>query len=751
MILIHGQALAQLPVVSKAVETRLYKGAAEEIAQFIGERQAESQQIAAVIEESLKQNQDEKEKAQLAGALEFFQGLSSQFVRLESELGRTFEPAIRPTAIGAPPYGLEELEGRIALLRSIEQQLAEQQTKNTLVQEKLTNLETDLKGLLADYGVLQKSTELKPVAFEKLGQIYSLQVEYALQERRGSMRQQSIDYYSKADLQVAGQVKNIFENLQLDQKDVERTAEAKKAAIHREEAEVIALNQESRGIEKNITTDEVRFDNLTTRISSAMLEPSAKKLLATEKERLAAVIETYQLKLRVIGQEKLNLKIQVLVAEFSCDWVASYAGAPGAKRISVLLGDLARRLDDLEGLKNSQQRNLSQAQVERSALIQKMAVISRESDPAGGQLSTALDVLNRQLMKADELIGVLSLKISENNNAVRELAEEIRHISGLLRARAGFYERVQLWCERYLASVWGQLKDVVYYPLFTFGGASVTLVAIFKLLFLLFVGFAALRLARRKITVLLSGKTGLSFGAINSITTLGYYSALVLMVLVVLSTSGVDLSQLSIILGALGVGIGFGLQTIANNFISGLVLLSERSIKAGDFVELETGLTGEVQNVAIRATIIRTFDGNEIIVPNSELVSSRVNTWTFSDDWRRIVVPFGVSYGSDPDEVARLATEAARAVENTVEDAAHPVLVRFEGFGDSSLDFSLLAWCRMNTLKIRAGLLSDYYFVLFRKFKEAGIEIPFPQRDLHLRSISPAAAKIMRYEKGVSE
>ncbi|MBU3983522.1 MAG: mechanosensitive ion channel, partial [Proteobacteria bacterium] len=231
--------------------------------------------------------------------------------------------------------------------------------------------------------------------------------------------------------------------------------------------------------------------------------------------------------------------------------------------------------------------------------------------------------------------------------------------------------------------------------------------------------------------------TAMTPGAVHSMTTLVYYAAFVLGILIILSTIGFNVSQLGIIFGALSVGVGFGLQTIANNFISGIILLTEQPIQVGDYVELQEGTTGEVKKISIRATIVRTFDGEDVIVPNSELVTNRVNTWSYEDNWRRLKIPFGVSYDSDPVEVVRLAEEAAREVKVTKEDTAHPLRIFFEGFGDNSLDFSIRPWCWMNQINATSGMLSDYYFVLFRKLKEAGIAIPYPQTDLHIKSISP--------------
>jgi small-conductance mechanosensitive channel len=115
------------------------------------------------------------------------------------------------------------------------------------------------------------------------------------------------------------------------------------------------------------------------------------------------------------------------------------------------------------------------------------------------------------------------------------------------------------------------------------------------------------------------------------------------------------MKQVTLVFGALGVGIGFGLQTVANNFVSGIILLAEHSIQAGDIVELENGTMGEVVKINIRSTVIRTYDGLDIIVPNSDLVSGKVTSWTYEDDWRRLKIPFGIAYGSDPQQAAQIA------------------------------------------------------------------------------------------------
>jgi len=295
-----------------------------------------------------------------------------------------------------------------------------------------------------------------------------------------------------------------------------------------------------------------------------------------------------------------------------------------------------------------------------------------------------------------------------------------------------------------------EINAFLTYPLLQFKDGEITTLSLLKAILLLGLGLWLIRFSRKKILNWLLGHTKISPALANSITTLTYYVLLILLILSTISTIGIDISQLNILIGALGVGVGFGLQTIANNFISGIILLGERAIKIGDLVELEDKTIGEVKKINIRSTVIRTYEGQEIIVPNSEFISKRVNTWTHSDDWRRVNIPFGVSYKEDPEKIAKIAEEVGKTSPLTAEDEDHPVRVRFESFGDNSLNFTLVVWTRAEKIrKAHSVIVSDYYFALFKKFKEHGVEIPFPQRDLHLRSVSPEV--IEKFKQALKE
>jgi small-conductance mechanosensitive channel len=198
-----------------------------------------------------------------------------------------------------------------------------------------------------------------------------------------------------------------------------------------------------------------------------------------------------------------------------------------------------------------------------------------------------------------------------------------------------------------------------------------------------------------------------------------------------LAAVGVDVSQLAIIGGALSVGVGFGLQTIVNNFISGLILAFERPLAIGDVVQIGE-LQGEVRSIGIRASVIRTFEGADVVVPNGQLISNELINWTRSDRTRRLEIPVGVAYGTDPATVISLLAEVAQGHDRV---RTHPKpLCLFQGFGESSLDFVLRIWTDADDFPV---VRSEVRVAVYEALRAAGIEIPFPQRDLHVRTLPP--------------
>ncbi len=215
-----------------------------------------------------------------------------------------------------------------------------------------------------------------------------------------------------------------------------------------------------------------------------------------------------------------------------------------------------------------------------------------------------------------------------------------------------------------------------------------------------------------------------------SIARLVHYVLIFIGFLLALFALGFEFTKLTIILSALGVGIGFGLQSIVNNFVSGLILLFERPVRVGDFIEL-SGKWAEIKNIGLRATIVQTLDQADVIIPNADLVSNQVINWTLSSRRVRLIIPVGVAYGSDISLV--METLKACAIESSKVAKTPEPQVMYLSFGESTLDFELRAW--VPNAEERLTVISELHQEIDRRFREAKIEIAFPQRDLHLRSV----------------
>jgi len=217
-------------------------------------------------------------------------------------------------------------------------------------------------------------------------------------------------------------------------------------------------------------------------------------------------------------------------------------------------------------------------------------------------------------------------------------------------------------------------------------------------------------------------------GVQNSIGKLIRYSIVFVGLLFAFVALGFDFTKLTIIMGALGVGIGFGLQGIVNNFVSGLILLFERPLREGDTIEIGEK-SARIKKIGLRATIVETFDQADVIIPNADLINNRVTNWTLANRQVRLSVPVGVAYGSDVSLVVETLLACAKQQEDVAKSPNPEVL--FLSFGDSSLDFELRVWIADADLRLRVK--SDLYHAIEQVFRESDIEIPFPQMDLHLR------------------
>lgn len=305
-------------------------------------------------------------------------------------------------------------------------------------------------------------------------------------------------------------------------------------------------------------------------------------------------------------------------------------------------------------------------------------------------------------------------------------AERIEHASG----------RVVDSVDAVTREGWLGLQPLLDYRLISLGGFQLTVGGLVAAVLAVLAAQVISMLLRRTLVRYGKQRQNVNHAALYTVARVAHYLLLLIGVMLALQLAGVPIGEFAVFAGALGIGLGFGLREIFANFIGGLVLLFDRSLKVGDFVEIDADLRGTVRDINIRATRITTNDNIDILVPNAEFMTGRVVNWTHGDVMRRLRVPFKVAYGVDKELVKKAALEAAAKVPFTLSmDGRHRPQVWLADFGDGAVEYLLAVWLTEEATKRNAAIKAAYLWELDTSFKKHGIEIPLPQRDLNLRSV----------------
>ncbi len=284
-----------------------------------------------------------------------------------------------------------------------------------------------------------------------------------------------------------------------------------------------------------------------------------------------------------------------------------------------------------------------------------------------------------------------------------------------------------------IANLWGIANKPLFY-------INKTPLSIFKLsisILIFIIGFLIGTLYKSYINRLSNKNKTITAGTRTLLSNLGYYLIFLITFFIVLKVLGIDLSSIALVAGALSVGIGFGLQNVISNFVSGIILMVERSVKMGDYIELDENLRGFVVDIKMRSITVNTNSNIDVIVPNQELIQNRVINWTMNDKIRRFEIPFGVAYGTKPQKVINVVLDAVKNSDfvdiYTSRDRFTRVVMT--GMGDSSVNFELFVWLKGKEILYPKRTTSRFLILIYNALYENNIEIPFPQQDIHIKSI----------------
>ncbi|MFY9260630.1 MAG: mechanosensitive ion channel domain-containing protein [Gallionella sp.] len=286
----------------------------------------------------------------------------------------------------------------------------------------------------------------------------------------------------------------------------------------------------------------------------------------------------------------------------------------------------------------------------------------------------------------------------------------------------------------FLQLIYDPLERIAFFPWFSIADTQINLLRVLGLVAILFVAWRVNVVFEKTLSHVARDQDPASGPGWYALRRIGQYAIWILGVVIGLSYLGFNMASFAVIGGAIGVGVGFGLQNIISNFVSGIIILVEKIIKIDDMVDLQSGVMGKVTEINLRYTRITTSDSIDVIVPNSEFITGRVVNWTLGERVRRLHIPFGVAYGVNKELVREAAIAAASSVKGTELSAGREPDAWLVGFGDSCLNFELVVWVGPESISSPGRTTAQYLWAIDDELKQRNIEIPFPQRDLHIRS-----------------
>ena len=552
-----------------------------------------------------------------------------------------------------------------------------------------------------------------------------------LEQRRDLLLTQYADADPSSPARLLAGLRRI--NLQFERYALEKQRGAKVAQQEQLDGYLDDATQKIKYATEHLLADDLVLAELDSSIQKLNDEAtmSTGKLAAVQQKLLDAINgeepDTYTVlklkqQLTEISVEELLAQLKIELEYAKRDWFLLRSGAATSTRDLHKTDPVLRAL-----LHEAAQQSSLWSHASQNTLVTPAPEKDRKAKKAYDEAQSDAHRTLSLIAEVDATIDNLSLVQDQVSSESLTLT----------RGFGGGWLRIKLLGQ----NLWAHSKALINVSLFHLGERPVTAGGIFKAL-IIFLLFWALSWLIRHILDRLERRQNFQQGSFYAGGRVLHYIILTIAGFVALGSIGLDFSSFALVAGALSVGIGFGLQSVVLNFVSGLILLFEGSIRVGDYVELDSGdadtnLMGAVKEIRSRATLINTNDNLDVIVPNSELVGNRMTNWTLRESTARMRIPFSVAYGTDKEMVKKAALEAAAEGEFCIQHTpGYEPAVRMISFGDNGLNFELRVWVNRQGVRRPIFVRSSILWAMDTKFKENGIKVPFPQRDLHLKESS---------------
>ncbi len=483
--------------------------------------------------------------------------------------------------------------------------------------------------------------------------------------------------------------------------------------------------------------------------------------LSLLKKRIENIVEedkinllSYQLQYAYYKIQKNNIENRLQGSMSSKNSVLNAINTSLKKEINISYDEIEKEINKINEhiSKLNQQKIAFEIDLEKETINEnhaKKVILEKEILKITESLQTLL--IDKFNFLNKELINTL---IQKDDKKYLKLFEEIDSLSFKIRGELGeIYKNQNIFIKDIAKKTLGNTKIFIstsieqskgyleqfkaYFTttLFVFNEQAITLLSIIRGLFLIVIGFLFGSYYKKWIYKISTKWPNMSQMSLKLTANVGFYLIIFITITISMSSLGIDMSSISLIAGALSIGIGFGLQTVVSNFIAGIILMFERTIRIGDIIEISELLKGTVTDIRIRSTTIKTFDNIDIVIPNSSFIQNNVINWTLDDATRRLHIAFGVAYGTKIETVKKvILDELSNSTLVYVKDiTGKEPEIRLENMNTSSVDFELLVWVKANDKFRPNSLKSDFLILIYNALYKHNIEIPFPQLDLHIK------------------